>query len=452
MRIIELTIENFKNITAAEIEPHGDTIVISGENGAGKTAVLDAIWMALDQKGAIKENPDPIKHGETHAKVVVNLGKYVVTRTWTKTKSYLQIANAEGAVFKGPGAMLASLIGELSFDPQAFSTMTEKEQLNTLVHMIDMPVDIPTLDLKRKELYDTRTVITRTISSLKGQKDGIIIPEDTPDDETSSVEIMEEYQLASDKITQNDTIRKSITLHLERRGRIQEECSRISKEIVELQDTMEVLKTKLETTDNTIIEVNKEIAVLIDPDLEKFKCDLEDVEKVNGLVRKKKERQKIISALDVETENHRNISSAIENIDAEKATAMHDANMPIPRLSFNEQGVLYNDVPIKGCSAAEQLRVSIAMAMALNPDIRIIRITDGSLLDSKNMAVIEDMARDEDFQVWVEKVDESGKLGVFIQEGEIKHINKSQDRPEMPTLKTNNDQPEDINTSTEYSK
>ena len=64
MRILQLLIENFKNLTIAEITPIGGTIIISGENGAGKSAILDAFWMALDQKGAIKHNPEPIKHGE----------------------------------------------------------------------------------------------------------------------------------------------------------------------------------------------------------------------------------------------------------------------------------------------------------------------------------------------------------------------------------------------------
>ena len=41
------------------------------------------------------------------------------------------------------------------------------------------------------------------------------------------------------------------------------------------------------------------------------------------------------------------------------------------------------------------------MAMAMNPEVRVIRITDGSLLDSANMELIEQMAVDNDFQVWL---------------------------------------------------
>ena len=65
------------------------------------------------------------------------------------------------------------------------------------------------------------------------------------------------------------------------------------------------------------------------------------------------------------------------------------------------------------------------MAMALNPEIRVIRITDGSLLDSGNLALIAEMADEHDFQVWIEKVDESGTIGVYIEDGAVAAVNPS---------------------------
>jgi hypothetical protein len=99
---------------------------------------------------------------------------------------------------------------------------------------------------------------------------------------------------------------------------------------------------------------------------------------------------------------------------------MKDAKFPIEGLSFGEDGVLYNGVPFKQCSAAERLKVSMAMAMALNPKLRVIRILDGSLLDSTNMNLIQEMVKEKDYQVWIEVVDESGKVGITIEGGEVK--------------------------------
>ena len=68
----------------------------------------------------------------------------------------------------------------------------------------------------------------------------------------------------------------------------------------------------------------------------------------------------------------------------------------------------------------EQLRTSIAIAMALNPKLRVIRVRDGSLLDEESLKLIADMADKEDYQVWCERVDSSGKIGFVLENGHLK--------------------------------
>jgi Mor family transcriptional regulator len=38
------------------------------------------------------------------------------------------------------------------------------------------------------------------------------------------------------------------------------------------------------------------------------------------------------------------------------------------------------------------------------------------------MAIIEKMAKDNDYQVWCELVDESGGVGIYIEDGEVKNV------------------------------
>ena len=107
----------------------------------------------------------------------------------------------------------------------------------------------------------------------------------------------------------------------------------------------------------------------------------------------------------------------------EKETALKTAEMPIPGLSVNDTGVTYNDIPFGQLSSSEQLKVSLGIAMALNPKLKVIRITDGSLLDEDSMAIIRKLAEKKDYQVWCEKVDGTGKIGFYIEEGEVKYEN-----------------------------
>ena len=64
-------------------------------------------------------------------------------------------------------------------------------------------------------------------------------------------------------------------------------------------------------------------------------------------------------------------------------------------------------------------------AMAGNPKLRIIRITDGSLLDAKNLEIVREMAGSRDFQVWIERVDESGKVGIYLEDGAVVADNRN---------------------------
>ena len=58
--------------------------------------------------------------------------------------------------------------------------------------------------------------------------------------------------------------------------------------------------------------------------------------------------------------------------------------------------------------------------MMLNPELKVIRITDGSLLDDSNMKVVEKMAKKNGYLVILEKVGEKEDTKFIIKEGEVK--------------------------------
>jgi hypothetical protein len=59
------------------------------------------------------------------------------------------------------------------------------------------------------------------------------------------------------------------------------------------------------------------------------------------------------------------------------------------------------------------------MAMALNPKIKVLRITDGSLLDKDNLQVIREMVEAQDYQLWLERVATDGRVGIVIEDGMV---------------------------------
>ena len=86
--------------------------------------------------------------------------------------------------------------------------------------------------------------------------------------------------------------------------------------------------------------------------------------------------------------------------------------------------MLLDGVPFNQASDAQQLQVSVAMAMAASPTLRLIRIRDGSLLDDDSMKLLAKMADAKGYQIWIERVDSSGKVGFVIEDGSLKGANK----------------------------
>ena len=70
-KIVELSVEAVKRITAAHINPDGSLVIIGGRNAQGKSSVLDSIAYALGGKKLIPS--EPLRRGEKKGKVSVKL-------------------------------------------------------------------------------------------------------------------------------------------------------------------------------------------------------------------------------------------------------------------------------------------------------------------------------------------------------------------------------------------
>jgi hypothetical protein len=49
----------------------------------------------------------------------------------------------------------------------------------------------------------------------------------------------------------------------------------------------------------------------------------------------------------------------------------------------------------------------------------------GEALDDESMAALAEMAEEMDFYVWMAKVDSSGQMGIYLEDGEIKAVNEA---------------------------
>ena len=113
----------------------------------------------------------------------------------------------------------------------------------------------------------------------------------------------------------------------------------------------------------------------------------------------------------------------MEKRDQQKRDAIAAAkHLPVEGLDFTDDCLLYKGHPFEQASMAVRLKVGVALAMASNPRLRVLRIRDGSLLDDTSMAAIAEMAEANDFQVWVEARRYLGRrVGFVVEDGTVRH-------------------------------
>lgn len=415
MKIVSLTAENVKRLKAVQITPTGSVQVVAGRNAQGKSSVLDAIWLALGGGAAKKATAKPVRDGEESAFVKLDLGDIIVTRTWVSdTNTTLTVESKDGARYTSPQGMLDALVGKLAFDPLAFIQLGDKEQVQTLLSLVELPFDPDELDAKRLGFYEKRKEVGQHLKTAKGALAVQDIPAlDVPDEEVSGADVLAEYEAAQAVARENSDTRSAVTSAQMRVADRQHDVTTAREKLATAEAALELASRDAATA------AKRAAALAPDPDLTVYSDRLANVEATNRAIRAawqyKADKDRVKSLAD----EYDNLTARIEGVDNVKIAGLAKATFPIDGLSFDSTGVTYNGIPFSQSSGAEQLRVSLAMAMAMNPDLRVIRITDGSLLDSENMALIESMATAADFQVWIERVDESGTVGVVIEDGMV---------------------------------
>jgi hypothetical protein len=394
MRIIKLTAENVKRLKAVEIDPDGTVQVITGRNAQGKTSVLDAIWLALGGGAASRETARPVRDGEDSAFVTLELDDLTVTRTWKGGKTNLTVTSADGARYSSPQAVIDALVGRLSFDPLEFTRLSNRDQVAALLDLVELDVDPAEIAVERQRLYDLRTS-----AGQRGKALGDVpaqIP-DVPDTEVSASDLIGRIREAEDANRSGLLARVRVYS--------------LTKQIVDLEQQLSNARAALESTTATSQRDLVDVQALHD--------SLAKVEDTNRLVRANADARAKAADRDRIKAEYDSYTARIDELDKSKADALAKATFPVDGLGFDDNGVTYNGVPFSQASAAEQIRVSLAMAMSLNPRLRVIRILDGSLLDAENLALITSMAADKDYQIWIERVADGSGIGVVIEDGAV---------------------------------
>lgn len=441
MKIIQFTAENIKKLKVVTIKPDGSLVQITGPNGAGKSSVLDSIFYAL---GGTADLPSqPVRKGAGKGHITLDLGDIKVTRRFVENGgTSLVVEAANGARFPSPQGMLDELMGKLAFDPLAFTRMKPADQLATLRGLVKIDADLEALDLANKADFERRAECNRNAKRLTAQIAGMMIPEGLPEKPIDIRELTDTLANAAEENNKIETERRrrsdkkkaidDMKLDFEE---MRQEAAQHRKQAEELEARANQIESRSGVETFELAKL-PELAPLVNA--KAIAEEIERARKINDAITKRDERRQLNSDLTDAEKESEELTEAMKARVQQKTDAIAKAAMPVDGLSFGEGEVIYNGIPMAQASDAEQLRVSIAIAMAANPKLRVLRIRDGSLLDENSLKVVGEMADKADYQVWIERVDTTGKVGIVMEDGAvIEHKEKNDgEAPRSKNTKT----------------
>jgi recombinational DNA repair ATPase RecF len=449
MKVLQLTVENFCNLFAVDITPTPHMVLIEGKNEQGKSNVINSIfWNLLGAKGSV---PEPVREGASEARVTVKLGEgeeveLIVTRRQTAKGMSLEITDAQGHVIKQPQALLSGLVSTISFDPTVFIRERADKRKELLLDICGVRTEIAAIETERTRLYNLRHDRGKEVKTLQVQMDAV--PLDIKQMERSEV-IDNPDDLIQAKIKENQEKTNAINAARQQlrnfeiaESTLQNQCAAVDHdnealalEIRRLEVAVDEAKKALqaglkkhdeygELIDNNRQEVEQQLSIIV---------SLPQPEDVSGALAQAAEQRRKAEAwnnyrkthdeANLKQQEHEKLDLAVSECDLKK-TALLKSRLDGLGLDMAVEIDENDELKINGRnfdshSTAGQLKISAALAMSSNPKLRIMRVTHGSELDETGMQVLLDMAKQHDFDVWVERVSDKPGTGIFIEEGRI---------------------------------
>lgn len=439
MKVVGLQVENFQILRTVDISPEGEIVTIGGENEQGKTSLLNAIWVAL--AGRAVAPAVPIRKGEEECRIRLDLGELIVTRRFTVKEGgpytdSVKVESADGSQrYQKPQQVLDALMGQIGFDPFAFVLMKPDDQADTLLEMVPLPIDLEALARQDTADFENRRDLNREIAQLGGQIAGIPERDDLPADPPDRSALQDRLATAAETNGAIERARVERERAREAIERIKGDAAlvrqtatgkrELAAQLISEAEQLEATATESETTAGEKQAQLDALPPLDEPvDTQKLRLELAEADGIAAALADQTRRAQLIEQRAEKQTKADGYSDAIADRETARQEALKAAKMPIEGLEFavsdkGKPAIMFKGIPFAQASKAEQIKASTAIAMAANPELRVLRITDGSLLGKNSMAIIAAMAHENDYQIWVEIVGTEG-VGIVIEDGRVK--------------------------------
>ena len=143
----------------------------------------------------------------------------------------------------------------------------------------------------------------------------------------------------------------------------------------------------------------------------------------NREIDKRSRREGLVEQLEEERRKSHALTRAMDGREEKRRAAVSGAKMPVEGLTIADGKVLFNGIPLRQLGEAQQILLSIRIVLARSPKLRLVRIDHGEALDDGALAMLYELMEELDCTAWISKVDTTGKVGIYLEDGEIKAVN-----------------------------
>lgn len=435
MQITAVHVEDYKRIRKVEIRPGCDRalVLIGGRNAQGKSSLLDALTVAFGGKAAAAA--DPVRHGAELADIRVELdnGALTVRRTIEPDGASKLEVREDGVAVRAPQAVLDRLVGARFLDPLAFLALDPARQRARILEIVGNADQLAELDRRHGLAFDARRDHGRDLKRLEAQLAGL--PDEADLDLQEPGEVDGAARLAAEL---KECAAAAAAAHVAatyHRTKVSEHASALAT-TVRLREDIERLQASLAHAEAEVAVLGADVergrqaraaaeaaaaaaeARRAELTTQAARLDARNRERAAAEAAARR-RAELVAEVEAIRGKHAHAEAVLEAVKKARAELLAAAALPVPGLSIDDAGVTLNGVPFGQASAAERLRVALALAMAGAPGLRDVWVRDGALLDEDSLGAVAELAEEMGVRVWIERVGTADPGAIVIRDGEV---------------------------------
>lgn len=402
--------ENTKRIKAVRMEPAAKGLtIIGGNNGQGKTSVLDALAWVL---GGDKYRPSqPERDGSVippNLHVVMSNGLVIERKG---KNSDLKVIDPDGK--KGGQQLLNEFIEQLALDLPRFMQSSNKEKANTLLQIIGVGNQLAELEMKETEIYNRR----HAIGQIADQKDKFAKEQpyypNAPKEPIAASELIKQQQDILAKNGENQRKRQNLAFIEAKANDLEQKISDLKAKLLELTELANANSRDLETARKSALDLH-------DESTEELERNIADIEQINRMVRANLDKEKAEEDAKDHKAQYDTLSGEIDAVRKSKMDLLTNAALPLPGLSVENGELTYNGYKWDGMSGADQLKVSTAIVRKLNPKCGFVLLDKLEAMDLNTLKEFGQWLESEGMQAIATRVSTGGECSLIIEDGYVK--------------------------------